>query len=176
MREEGLGEVPQWRSLEENRAEHTHEWNSLVKIQEWRKTRQDSKKTYIYECERKSHRKTSFKKPAHRSKPVQAQGVSPFETGISYMTVFGLLPVAHNLEEVVNDYENLSVRILTTRKTNVGVGVGRVMYTFFVNREIRNSLEFEPWTKGYNTKNDTSSLLVLIALMRLCHDYCFPGS
>lgn len=60
------------------------------------------------------------------------------------MTIFGLLTVAHNLEEVVNHYENLSVRILTTRKTNVGVGVGRVMYTFFVNQEIRNSLEFEP--------------------------------
>ena len=41
-----------------------------------------------------------------------------------------------NLKEVVNHYENLSVRILSTRKTNVGGGVwrGRGIYTFFVNQ------------------------------------------
>lgn len=50
----------------------------------------------MHECERKSHRKTSFEKPAHRSRPAQAQGASPFETGISYMAISGLLPVAQD--------------------------------------------------------------------------------
>ena len=40
----------------------------------------------------------------------------------------------HNLKEVVNHYENLFKRILSTRKTNVCVWRERVMYTFFVNQ------------------------------------------